>query len=81
MKKIINALDPIIQSFLSKCRDSDFSKRSTFEQIADEMMKPEFKEAFGILDYDDEEIENYLDLFDNDLLDPKHMDCLILKYT
>lgn len=73
----LTKLDPVLQTFLSKCWNQKYSERPSFGQIVAEIMQPEFKEAFGILDED--EIDEYLDLFDDDLKDPKMMDCSNLK--
>lgn len=57
-----------IRIFLSKCWSENLTERPTFSQIVEEMMKDEFKRSFGFID--DNEIDEYIDLFDKKLLDP-----------
>ena len=72
-----NEMNEIIRVFLEKCWSKNSEERPTFGQIYSEMMHAEFKEAFGVLD--DEEIEDYLDLFDDDIKDPILMDFTTIK--
>lgn len=56
-----------IKSFFEKWFSSEPEERHSFSEIVQEIMQDNFKELFEV---DQNEVNNYLDLFDKDLIDP-----------
>lgn len=72
--------DDTIKNFLQKCWSQKPSERSSFLEIVDELMQDKFKKSFGITDQKSiEKVNNYLNLFDEDLKSPNSKDALDVK--
>lgn len=71
---MINDVD--IKSFLEKCWSSNPLERPSFLQIVAEIMQDKFKNYF---DVNENEVEDYLDLFDDDLKSSNSKDALEIK--
>lgn len=57
----------VLKSFFEKCFSSEPEERPSFSEIVQEIMQDDFKEFFEV---DQNEVNNYLDLFDKDLINP-----------
>ena len=55
--------DKDIQEFLTKCWSENPDERPSFKEIVEEIQKDKYKKVLGV---NDEEVEAYLSIFDND---------------
>ena len=70
--------DAEICKFLEKCWSPDQSKRPSFLQIVEELMQERFRNYFNVVE-DDDDVNEYLDMFDDELKSPLSKDALNVK--
>lgn len=68
--------DVDIKKFLGKCWSSNPLERPSFLQIVAEIMQDKFKDYFNV---NENEVEDYLDMFDDDLKSSNSKDVLDIK--
>lgn len=72
--------EEFIREFLSKCWSQKPSERPSFLQIVDILMQEKFRNFFEIKNFEQKkEVEEYLDLFDDELKSPYSKDVLDIK--